>query len=72
MKCIFRPFISEPGENTSGNYNNLNNPVETQVHEEARDPDNEDKDVDKDKDKYKDKDEDEDDSTLQETEDNHG
>jgi hypothetical protein len=56
MKCNFRPFISEPAENTSGNSNNSNNPVETQVHEEARDPD----------------DEDEDDSTLPETEDNRG
>jgi hypothetical protein len=62
MKCNFRPFISEPAENSSGNSNNSNNPVETQVHEEARDPDDEDED----------EDEDEEDSTLPETEDNHG
>jgi hypothetical protein len=62
MKCSFRPFISEPAENTSGNSNNSNNPVETQVHEEARDPDDEDED----------EDEDQDDSTLLETADNCG
>jgi hypothetical protein len=56
MKCNFRPFISEPAENTSGNSNNSNNSVETQVHEDTRDPD----------------DEDDDDSTLPETEDNRG
>jgi len=56
MKCNFRPFISEPAEITSGNSNNSNKPVETQVHEEARDRD----------------DDDEDDSTLPETEDNRG
>jgi hypothetical protein len=54
MKCNFRPFISEPAENTSGNSNDSNNPVQGQVHEAACDPD----------------DEDEDDSTLPETEDN--
>jgi hypothetical protein len=64
MKCNIRPFISEPAENTSGNSNNSKNPVETQVHEEARDPDDEDKDKDKDKDK--------DDSTLPETVDHRG
>jgi len=58
MKCNLRPFISKPAENTTGNSNNSNNPVETQVHEEARDPDDED--------------EDEADSTLPETEDNRG
>jgi len=42
MKCNSRPFISEPAENTSGNSNNSKNPVETEVHEEARDPDDED------------------------------
>jgi len=56
MKCNFRPFISEPAENTSGNSNNSNNPVETQVHEEACDSD----------------DEEQDDSTLPETADNRG
>jgi hypothetical protein len=57
-KCNFRQFISEPAESTSADSNNSNNPVETQVHEEARDPDDEDKDKD--------------DSTLLETADNRG
>jgi len=60
MKCNLRPFISEPTENTSGNSNNSNDPVETQVYVEARDPDNEDED------EY------EDGSTLPETDDNRG
>jgi len=60
MKCNFRPTTSEPAENTSINSNNSNNPVETQVHKEARDPDD------------KDEVEDEDDLTLPETADNHG
>jgi len=42
MKCNFQPFISEPAENTSGNSNNYNNPVETQVHEEAREAEDQD------------------------------
>jgi hypothetical protein len=58
MKCNFRPFIFEPAEDTYSNCNNSNNPVETQIQYEARDPD--------------DAEEDEDDSTLPETEDSRG
>ena len=50
----------EDSENNKGNSINSNNSVETQVHEEARDPEDEDED------------DDEDDSTLPEPEDNRG
>lgn len=62
MKYNFQSFISEPGENITWNYNSSNHPIETQVHKEATNPDDEDKDNNKGKD----------DSTFPDTEDNRG